>query len=306
MKKILLLVLSVYLLTFTVPVFAEDDFVETLTFGIPTFTIEGYDNFTDNMIVGGISLKSKEHFIENYKDFTQFGVVYRGYHELADQYGNSNDIFTYVTYYSPDTIDKINYENWEPTTEGFFDIADASYLHDVFKDTDYYDLQNKNNYDLPQSFTGVINGTVVNENTMGMSPDEIPEISNADTKSNSVDKIFGPLDDSNKKLINDIPMYGVEDNEASITFLVTSGEISTVSIDLKNMIPATDSGLNKLLEIAKQYMEDDAEFYEDVSDGDYTQFVYRSPSTELEYIVEIGSLENEYYGVYVGKNYLTE
>lgn len=282
----------------------EERFIETELFGYPSFTIDNYDNLTTNMIAGGMVLESLNHFEENYKDLMDLGVVYRGYHTLSDNYGNTEDIFTYVLYISPETINKINFENWDPTSNQFFEIADGSYLHPIFDKYELYSEQKVNKDDLPQAFTGIINGTFVNEHTMGRNPTDRPDLSNVETTDDTFDVVYGKLNEDGKRLINDIPMYEADDSDHQITFMLTDGEITTVTIEFPESKLNLNEDTLEIESIIKQYTSEDAELIEDITEGELIQYIYESPSKLLSYVVEIGTLDGrEVYGVYIGKAY---
>lgn len=66
------------------------------------------------------------------------GAIFRDISALTDTYGNEEKTTTVVVYYSQETIEAINYDNW-PTLDssGLFDTADATWIHYALKDSKF-------------------------------------------------------------------------------------------------------------------------------------------------------------------------
>lgn len=112
----------------------------------PKYKSEMIDNITvftnDSDIVLGINqhlsnfsydmtqeLKKRHNEIEN-------GAIFRNVSTLTDKYGNEEPTVTVVVYYSPKTIEAINYENWPILdASGLYDTADATWVHYALKDS---------------------------------------------------------------------------------------------------------------------------------------------------------------------------
>jgi hypothetical protein len=68
---------------------------------------------------------------DNYEQFEN-GVIFRNVMALQDQYGNQEDTNVIAVYYSPETINQINFENWPTLDEtGLFEPADNVFIHNV-------------------------------------------------------------------------------------------------------------------------------------------------------------------------------
>lgn len=104
-----------------------------------TFLENGIALYTDNR---NIVFSEKSH-IENFsgthvttlkENVNHFdnGVIFRNVITLQDQYGNQEDTNVIVVYYSPETIEKINFDNW-PTLDarGLYETADNVFIHYV-------------------------------------------------------------------------------------------------------------------------------------------------------------------------------
>lgn len=66
---------------------------------------------------------------ENHNEFPE-GAIFRSVLPLVDQYGNEEKTNVVTVYYSPETIEQINFDNW-PTYDatGLFDTADNVFIH---------------------------------------------------------------------------------------------------------------------------------------------------------------------------------
>lgn len=75
------------------------------------------------------ALKKKHGEIKN-------GAIFRNITPLVDKFGNEEKTTTVVVYYSQDTIEAINYDNW-PTIDssGLYDTADATWVHYALKES---------------------------------------------------------------------------------------------------------------------------------------------------------------------------
>ena len=78
---------------------------------------------------------------EHHEEFDQ-GVIFANHNTLTDQYGNETETYTMAVYYSPETIDKINFDNW-PILDGedLFRTADSVYIHPVIDNEDYFQFR---------------------------------------------------------------------------------------------------------------------------------------------------------------------
>lgn len=66
---------------------------------------------------------------DNHKDFKN-GVIFRNVMPLQDQYGNQEDTNVIAVYYSPETIEKINFDNWPALdSSGLYQTADNVFIH---------------------------------------------------------------------------------------------------------------------------------------------------------------------------------
>lgn len=74
---------------------------------------------------------------EHYDQFDN-GIILANVNTLVDQYGNEEDTYTMAVHYSPDTIEKINFENWPVLdAEDLFKTADSVFIHYVIDNEDY-------------------------------------------------------------------------------------------------------------------------------------------------------------------------
>ncbi len=287
MKKVILSLLIV--LCFPLNVLAEEDkLIHTLVSGIDTFTIDNYSNFTDNMTVEGMVLESKKHLRENLENYRDKDIMYRGFHTLTDKYGEEKDVFTYVMFISKDDIKKINEDNWNPPLEDFVDFSKGFYLHPVFKNTKFYSKQ-KTDEKLP-GFDGVINGTYVNNGTMGIDPSKKLQSPGADVQ--GIDTVWGPLNPEGKKMLNE-NLYEEEIDGNIIQYSVYDENIFIVSITFEeektNFNPEDDD----IISLIKKYTYNDIYLVEDISDGIFSVYRYKSDELNKEFDVEFVTDDGE-------------
>lgn len=299
MKKYFLLILCCINLLHIPNVEASEDFIETELFGIPTYTIDNPDNFTMNMMIEGIGFDVRDFIFDNNENLIdEDGIIFRSYHNLHNKYGDEKEVFTIVSWYSRDTITKINYNQDKNIFSGsdFLKLADALYIHDVFNESDLFKEQ-KDNKDAPRSYTSVINGTNVNDNTMGIDLNNIKEITGTSI-SPTEDVIYGKLNTNGKNFLNDIPMYEEINSIGDITYTLYDGEIIMILLYLNESFPS--DGDSEALKLATHFMENDAELIgkdEENSEDYYTTYIYYSSEIDKHYDVQIGYDEFSNYEI---------
>ncbi|MGX7349446.1 hypothetical protein [Dolosicoccus paucivorans] len=298
MKK-KLLVLLFLLLCFPLNALAEDNkdkFIHTLSSGVDTYTLDNYDNFTDNMIVKGMIMESRNHLKDNLEQFKDKDVIYRGFHKMTDKYGNDKEVFSYVLFVSKDEIAKINAENWNPTNEDMINLSDGFYLHPAFSKSKFYSMQ-KTDKELP-GFNGVINGTYVNDGTMGMDPSKQKEAPSS-TDAKDIDTPGGPLNPEGKRMLNENLYEEIIDGN-KIQYAIFTDDIFSASILFEDARPELSFDDEYLISLIKKHTHDDIYFVSDESEDGLIQYVYHSDELDRDYAVEFGAEDDQtIYGIFI-------
>lgn len=101
---------------------------------IAIFTDDNDSIFSAKQHVDSFSAEMTQALKENHKDIKN-GAIFRSVKTLSDKYGNEEKTNVLAVYYSPETIEKINYDKW-PTLDasGLYDTADAMWAHPAFKE----------------------------------------------------------------------------------------------------------------------------------------------------------------------------
>ena len=76
--------------------------------------------------------------IKKHKDEFTNGAVFRLAGPLVDEYGNETKKYVISVYYTQDTIDKINVDNWPLNiSDGLYKTADGVIIHPALRDNKY-------------------------------------------------------------------------------------------------------------------------------------------------------------------------
>lgn len=84
---------------------------------------------TPNVYMSNFSVDMTELLKEKHDEIKN-GVIFRNAATVADQYGNEENIVLVSVWYSQETVDKINYENWPQLVgEDLYNTADGVLVH---------------------------------------------------------------------------------------------------------------------------------------------------------------------------------
>ena len=149
------------------------DLEENMVFDTPTYTLRNPNGMTSNMVATSLPVAAFDFLFENHGKLphSKNGYIFRQTNELKDKYGNSQETFVEILWFSNETIEKINYtDRYAFNNEGIFKLADASYLHPAFKDTDIYNYQGYDRGQVPKAFSGFVGGTHADDHMLGNFP----------------------------------------------------------------------------------------------------------------------------------------
>lgn len=138
----------------------SDENIAFLDSGVALYTDDREIVFGEKSHLENFSGNHVQTLKENHSNFEN-GVIFRNIMPLQDEYGNQTMTNVVTVYYSPETIDKINFDNW-PTLDatGLYETADNVFIHyallsKVNEFQKYADLK-----DAPQDFLDYA-GTIV-------------------------------------------------------------------------------------------------------------------------------------------------
>lgn len=136
----------------------------------PFELIDGVAVFTDTReIVFGLnshldifSADMTDLLKENHQNIDN-GAIFRSLDTLTDEYGNEERTITVVVYYSQETIEAINYDNW-PTLDasGLYDTADGTWVHAALSEGNVENNPPSNSEEVPEIYYTMM-GTVIEE-----------------------------------------------------------------------------------------------------------------------------------------------
>jgi len=99
--------------------------------GIAVFTDAKEPTLSENNMVSNFSIEMTDALKKHHEEIEN-GAIFRLANTLEDTYGNEEQVYTLVVYYSQDTIEKINYDNWPSlVASGLYDTADTVLVHYV-------------------------------------------------------------------------------------------------------------------------------------------------------------------------------
>lgn len=107
----------------------------------PYKLVDGVALFTDD---GDVVMGVKSHVdvfssemtaaLKKYHNEIKDGAIFRSVNLLDDEYGNQVMLNAIVVYYSQETIDKINFDNWPRLdASGLYETSDSMWVHPAFK-----------------------------------------------------------------------------------------------------------------------------------------------------------------------------
>lgn len=112
---------------------AEDPPYELID-GVAVFTDDQKIVFSINTKLEGFSYDMTQLLKEHHAEIEN-GAVFATADVLTDTYGNEEKRYTMAVYYSQDTIDKINYDNWPMLdSNGLYETADGIILYNAIAD----------------------------------------------------------------------------------------------------------------------------------------------------------------------------
>lgn len=98
------------------------------------------DNVKPGFSIGGVAKNFSYDHIKTLRDNNEKfenGIIFLNYNETQDKYGNAELTNTIATYYSRDTLDKIQWDNWYQNNihdELLYQTADAVFIHRIILD----------------------------------------------------------------------------------------------------------------------------------------------------------------------------
>lgn len=102
--------------------------------GVMIFDQYGEVSLSVNTLVSKFS-KDMTDEIKKHKDKFTNGAVFRLAGPLVDEYGNETKKYVISVYYTQDTIDKINVDNWPLNiSDGLYKTADGVIVHPALRD----------------------------------------------------------------------------------------------------------------------------------------------------------------------------
>lgn len=102
--------------------------------GVMIFDQYGEVSLSQNTLVAKFSRDMAEE-LKKYKDETKNGAIFRLASPLVDEYGNETKKYVLAVYYTQDTIDKINVDNWPLNiSDGLYKTADGVIVHPALRD----------------------------------------------------------------------------------------------------------------------------------------------------------------------------
>lgn len=140
----------------------EDSEEETKNDKIKHEVIDGVDVFTYTNIsvisfknqLSNFSIEMTDLLVDQH-DQIDNGAVFRTISTIEDNKGNQETVYTAQVYYTQDTIDEINYDNWPRLVgEDLYNTADSVMIHHLLRDQT--DIENKPYDDTPDFYTFTI------------------------------------------------------------------------------------------------------------------------------------------------------
>ena len=102
--------------------------------GVMIFDQYGEVSLSQNTFVAKFSRDMAEE-LKKHKDETKNGAIFRLASPLVDNYGNESKKYVMAVYYTQDTIDKINVDNWPlNVSDGLYKTADGVIVHPALRD----------------------------------------------------------------------------------------------------------------------------------------------------------------------------
>lgn len=129
---------------------AEEDYQHEVIDGIDVFTTYSDIILTPNVFMSNFSVDMSELLNEKNKELSN-GVIFRNATTLTDKYGNEDKLIVVGVWYSQETIEKINFDNWPQLIgEDLYNTADSVLVHYTLGQS--VDVENKQNENAPQIF----------------------------------------------------------------------------------------------------------------------------------------------------------
>lgn len=102
--------------------------------GVMIFDQYGEVSLSQNTFVAKFSRDMAEE-LKKHKDETKNGAIFRLASPLVDNYGNESKKYVMAVYYTQDTIDKINVDNWPlNVSDGLYKSANGVIIHPALRD----------------------------------------------------------------------------------------------------------------------------------------------------------------------------
>lgn len=97
--------------------------------GVDTYTLVSGTNWSANSMMTGFSVDATSLLQDVHQDLTN-GAVFRIATTLTDTYGNESQEIVSTVWYSQETVEKINYDNWPRLVgEDLYNTADGVIVH---------------------------------------------------------------------------------------------------------------------------------------------------------------------------------
>ncbi|MDO4680805.1 MAG: hypothetical protein Q4A55_06115 [Aerococcus sp.] len=131
--------------------------------GIKIYKRKPDNIFSRNMEIKGFATLVAEQVTKDH-DTMPNGAIFTDILKYTDSYGNDSAIYSITLYFSPDTLKKINFDNWPPSNQSMakatLEVADSTYIYpplvvkesDSDKKSEFLDYVNKGLEKAPEVF----------------------------------------------------------------------------------------------------------------------------------------------------------
>jgi len=132
----------------------EDKIKHEVIDGVDVFTYTNISVISFKNQLSNFSIEMTDLLVDQH-DQIDNGAVFRTISTIEDNKGNQETVYTAQVYYTQDTIDEINYDNWPRLVgEDLYNAADSVMIHHLLRDQT--DIENKPYDDAPDFYTFTI------------------------------------------------------------------------------------------------------------------------------------------------------
>lgn len=126
---------------------------------------EDIDTYVNSSGVTWSPEQHTEHFLMDASDIVRYehenlqnGVIFLSKNEFVDNYGNEETLNSIILYLSPETINKINFDNeiWGSSPNDMYGVADAMWIHSEFQNDEFTGISGASDDSIPQTYFNLI------------------------------------------------------------------------------------------------------------------------------------------------------